>query len=280
MKKDLNKVIEKMLDNSSKPSKVVTDIFEYEEKHISYMLNRHNGFISQFEHSYELIVDLMIALNYFPKDHFPKHRSTQIVLLNNNLKPLFSGFERLKKGFYEDSLTLFRVCYDAIIRIYFISFHPNDFEAALIDKRPKGKRRFNLTNFIKHDLDVEWEYIYSLMSNFSHANKSKTLIDILDIVRDGQQGLIQLELKHDDILLSNSMNISYFITWNYLKIFLDLFIRPKEKEFNQDLLKNLIDTEKAYSRIIQSMPNKISNSYEDLIKIYKKIEEKENAYGV
>ena len=67
------------------------------------------------------------------------------------------------------------------------------------------------------------------------------------------------------------MNILYFITWNYLKIFLDLFIRPKEKEFNQDLLKNLIDTEKAYSRIIQSMPNKISNSYEDLIKIYKKI---------
>lgn len=280
MEEDLNKLIEQMLSHSSKPSKVVQEILEYEQKHISYMVSEYHKFILQFEHAYELIVDLMIALNYFPKDNFPKHRSTQIILLNNNLKPLFSGFERLKRGFYEDSLTLFRVCYDTIIRIYFISFYPKDFEAVLVDKLPEGRRRFNLTNFIKNDLDVDWSYLYSLMSHVSHANRSKTLIDILSILRNGQKTPIQLEFKIDTELMSSSINILYFICWNYLKIFFDLFIRPQEKKFNQDILRNLIDTEKVYSRIIQAMPNKISNSYGDVIKIYKKIKEKEEAYGL
>lgn len=267
-----------MLNNSKQPSAAIMEIYSFTNIHKSYINNKYKGFVHHFEHAFELFVDLIFAINFFPKTNYPKHRTSQFFLLKNNLNPLFSGFERSISGFYDDGLILFRACYEAIIKIYFISFFSNDLEAVLVRNLPKGKKQFNLTQFIENDLNVDWKFIYRLLSGYTHGNTSKTLFEILDLNRNGQDKPISFDLVYNEDNFSITLNICNFIVWNYLKIFLELMIKPMEDSFEPKLLKNLIDSEKAYEAIIKSTPNKIALTYNDVKNIFSVISEKESSY--
>ena len=194
--------------------------------------------------------------------------------------PLFSGFERSVSGFYDEGLILFRACYEAIIKVYFISFYPSDYEAVLVRKLPKGKRQFNLSNFVDTDLKVDWDFIYRLLSRYTHGNTAKTLLELLDLSRNGQTEPISFELMYNEDRFSTTMNMCNFIVWNYLKVFQELLVKPVESSFDPKLLKNLSDTEKVFGAMIKLTPNKkFANTYDEVIQIFNKIAEREKSYS-
>lgn len=92
-----------------------------------------------------------------------------------NVKTFYSALDRLTKGYYEDSITLTRGLYETFVRTLFISCHPDDAYNALIFKPPKGERAFNLTNFLRNELGLEWETKYGVMSTFAHSNSLQVL---------------------------------------------------------------------------------------------------------
>lgn len=276
---EVESLVKEMLNNSEHPSATVLKMYEFTNKHKSFASKKFNGFTLYFEHAFELLVDLVFAINYSPKKQYPKYRTPQIFLLKNNLGPLFSGFERSVSGFYDEGLILFRACYEAIIKVYFISFYPSDYEAVLVRKLPKGKRQFNLSNFVDTDLKVDWDFIYRLLSRYTHGNTAKTLLELLDLSRNGQTEPISFELMYNEDRFSTTMNMCNFIVWNYLKVFQELLVKPVESSFDPKLLKNLSDTEKVFGAMIKLTTNKFANTYDEVIQIFNKIAEREKSYS-
>lgn len=270
-------LLNKMLNQSTQPSEVVKDILEYENRHIEKVNSSFNKFYFYFEHAFELIVNVVHKFNYISKEDYPKHRIIQFLLLKNNISPLFSAFERLKRGFYYDSLILLRACYEAIIKIYFSSYNPKDADVVLLYKTPKGRRQFNLTNFVRDHLKVDWEFIYRLLSGFSHSNNASTLSELVDLAKNGQNDVLDFKLEYDEDLLSITFNVTNFILWNYLNILLELFVQSKEDEFGDDLYNNLVITEKAFGEIIKATPNNFAKTYDDVRNIFEEIRKRKNS---
>src|SRR6185369_11020910 len=98
------------------PSKVISDIGDYQSEHFERVLRDYGRFISQFELYFEQITDMFRAVNYIDKMGWPKHRSVQYLLVVHNLKSLYSSFDRLIHGFYEDSSILSRPVYEAFVK--------------------------------------------------------------------------------------------------------------------------------------------------------------------
>ena len=89
-KKNLTNELDKICTKIC-PSKVVLDMNKYSQKHLNYILNTFNRFVQQFEVSYQFLIEFTRGINYLQKS-WPSHRSSQYILLVNNLKTLFSSF--------------------------------------------------------------------------------------------------------------------------------------------------------------------------------------------
>jgi len=95
-------------------SKICIDIYSYQDKHAQKILHDYGRFVSQFELYYETLIDLIRGVNYIEKKDWPQHGGSQFLLVVHNLKSLFSAFDRLLNGYYEDCFILCRPVIDRV----------------------------------------------------------------------------------------------------------------------------------------------------------------------
>ena len=151
------------------PSALVLAANQQEREHFVRFNHEYGRFIAQFETEFTALAELVDRLNFVDRSAWPAHRFIQYALVACNAKTFLSALDRLVKGHYEDSITLTRSLYETFVRALFVSCYPEN-AYSVVGKPPKGQRRFNLTNFLTHDLGLEWDTTYSVMSTFAHSN--------------------------------------------------------------------------------------------------------------
>lgn len=224
--------IKKELDdlcNTIAPSKVVLDIGQYQTTHANKILKEYGRFVSQFELYYDLIVETFHAVNYIDKAGWPKHRSVQFLLFVHNLKSLYSSFERLIHGFYEDSIILARPVYEAFIKSIFITCNPKEPYAVFA-------KRFNLSNFLKDNLRLDW-HAYGLFSGFAHANKYSVLKEATGIYQEKQKEAITLKFQFDQKLFEVGVNYISYLLLIYLKAIVTLFATNSNHILKKEMIE-------------------------------------------
>lgn len=237
------------------PSVVMSDIAKFQTKHLQKVSHEYGRFINQFELQYDLITGLFLKVNYIEKTDWPKHRWAQLLFFVHNLKSLYSSFERLVSGFYEDSFILARPAYEAFIKSTYINCEPKD-PFAIISDRKVGKEKFRITKFIRDDLKLAW-HDYKLFSSWTHANQFSVLKEAIDIHRFGQTGTISLKFKFDQKLFELGINDLNFLLLVNLKSLVSLFatktndvLKPEMLEDAYKLIdlneKNLLNHPKDY----------------------------------
>lgn len=221
------------LCNAIAPSKVVLDIKQYESQHLEKILKDYGRFVQQFGLYYDLIVEAVMAINYIDHAKWPKNRWRQFILLVHNLKSLYSSFDRLIKGFYEDSIILIRPVYEAFIKNIYITCYPDD-PHFIIGRGKKESTKFNLTNFVKDELKLNWND-YFLYSTIAHSNIYSVLKEVCDI-KNEQREPIALKFEFDKKLCEISiMDISFLLLVN-LKLLDALFITECNNILKEDLI--------------------------------------------
>lgn len=224
-------------------SKVILDISQYQTTHANKILKEYGRFVSQFELYYDLIVETFHAINYIDKAGWPKHRNALFLLFVYNLKSLYSSFERLIHGFYEDSIILARTVYEALIKSVYITCDPADPYAVVAGAKGNMQKKFNLSHFLKDDLKLEW-HDYRLFSALAHANQYSVLREAVDIHQQGQKEAIALKFQFDKKLFELGTNyINYLLLVN-LKATVTLFATSSNHVLKQEIIdkvKKLID---------------------------------------
>lgn len=224
------------LCNEIAPSKVVLDINQYQTDHANRILKEYGRFVSQFELYYDFIVEIFHAVNYIDKAGWPKHRSVQFLLFVHNLKSLYSSFERLIHGFYEDSIILARPVYEAFVKSVYITCDQTDPYAVVAGSKGNMQKKFNLSHFLKDDLGLDW-HDYRLFSALAHANQYSVLKEAMDIHKQGQKGAIALKFQFDKKLFELGINYVNYLLLVNLKAIVTLFATSH----NHVLKKEMID---------------------------------------
>jgi hypothetical protein len=274
-KNDLDNLIDEMYKDSEFPSKVFLGIKAYEDEHTKLMIKKFDWYIQCFEHSFDLLINLVLKINYLDNKAWPPHRSIQLVLLKNSLYPLYSAFDRLLKGFYGDSTILLRTTYESLIRVLYVSYFPDIPYSSIISNPEKGQRIFILTNFLKDTLKVDWRSIYFLSSSFSHSYQYQTLSEVIEIHQHGQKELIRFKLQFNEKQASLPMNFTLFLLWCLIKFSTSLFVNPEVDKVFPNFYEKLIATERALGAINMKMPKTWSARYVDVVRIHEEIKEKE-----
>lgn len=245
MENEVEKIKKELDDlcNDVATNAVVVDINRYQIEHADKIFKEYGRFVSQFELYYDLIVSIFHAVNYIDKKSWPGHRTVQFLLFVHNLKSLYSSFDRLIHGFYEDSIILSRPAYEAFIKSVYITCDPSDPYAVVSGLKGKMKNKFNLTNFLKDELKIEW-HDYKLFSALAHANQYSVLAEAKDIFEQGQKEAITLKFWFDKKLFELGVNdINYLLLVN-LKAIVVLFSTSVNDVLTQvaiDKAKKLID---------------------------------------
>jgi len=238
------------------PSDVLRQIHEMEQGHLAQLSHTHGRFISQFEASYDILVRILAHVNYgADRAKWPGHRIVQFIIANENLKPIYSAFDKLVRGYPEDSFTLARVAYEAFLRIVFISLYPQVPGYSFGDQ--KGVRKFNATNLVEQDLRLDrWNH-YSILSAMVHSYKFPVLKKLVDIGKHGQREPLVMSFDYDETLLEVGINILKFLVFIYLRLASEILLQPrKPNAVDAELLNKVslyIDLE---SRCFMSHPKK------------------------
>jgi len=171
-----------------------------------------------------VIACLIDALNYLPRDVWPKQRSTQYLFFPNICETLICAKDILFKGFYDESFILTRTAFDAVIRIVFISCFPQSWEAVIVKKPPKGSVQFVMTNFLRDNLKLpHWVDTWEVQSTMVHGKGFRVGKFMVDAQRAEQANKVSLSLKFDPKGFSVSMNQINCLCWYTLRLMKILF---------------------------------------------------------
>jgi len=207
------------------PSDILRRMQDYEGEHLAYVSSQYGRFVSQFEASYDALVRIIDHVNYgAERSKWPGHRVVQFIVAVQNVKPIRSAQDRLLRGYYEDSLTLMRVAYEAFVRIVFISLHP-DAPVYSFGERRKGARHFNLTNFVADELRLGWNE-YEVLSAMAHSYKLAVLKQLTEIGSEGQREPLTLSFTRDEVHLTVGINILEFLLLVYLRTATTILLHP------------------------------------------------------
>lgn len=265
-----------MLALNLEPANVVSKVQEYENKHQEKVDQELGGFANHFEIGFDQLVKLIELVNYVEKKTWSTARTVQFLAVKNNLAPLYSSYNRLISGFYGDALILLRTVYETMLRILFISYMDCDPYIPFVRNVPDGKPKFNVTNFTRDHLKVEWGSIYRMLSTFAHSNSYDTLADARKLHEQGHTEVIGFNLEYDEEMMSAPANLTYFLLWGLFKLSLPLFL-SEEKDENVLLyvISGFESCERAFGAIVKEMPNNLSNVYDDMERIVAEVKEKE-----
>jgi hypothetical protein len=215
-----------LLDNHLGP------LMDYTNKHFLWIDEQMGRYVWRFEKTYNLILDLMLKVNYLSKESWTQQKRTQFVLLTSNLKSIYSSHLLNSKGLYEDSITTIRPVYEAMVMTVFISCFPENCDSVINPKPQKGKRKFNITNFIENDLGLNWNH-YAVMSGFAHLNRYslvKHTVEHWESVQSREIKPVWLKIESEKETFSLGSNYCLFILYFYLNM-LSKFFLHEEGEF-------------------------------------------------
>lgn len=153
-----------------RPSSVTGDMTTQVNAHQQAFRRDYGRLDDQLEVEYSALVRLTDSLNFLDRSSWPAHRPMQFALVAYSLKTFQSVLDRLRTGFYEDAVTLLRVLYETFLRVAFVSCHRDDPWGALVRKPAPGTPDFQVTNFVRDVLRLDWETNYAIMSVFAHSN--------------------------------------------------------------------------------------------------------------
>lgn len=212
------------------PSPVITELLRYETDHREQVLRDYGRLVAQFEAQYTALA-VIEQVNFIDRSSWPPHRAVQYVLMSNNLKPFWSAVDRLTKGFYEDALTLLRGLYETFVRVVFVTCHSDDPWGVLVNKPPKGTAPFNMTNFVRDELKLEWLSKYTIMSVFAHSNA----LQAVEALKRSEGGRDEpehfgLPLDYDTKLFELAAAFLQFLLLVYLRFGVDRMVGPSEPD--------------------------------------------------
>lgn len=257
------------------PSQCMHRINEIEQEHMHEILSSYRGFIIQFEAGYELLLQLLDHVNYgTERIKWPAHRVPQNVITVMNTKPIYSAYDRFIRGYYEDSLTLARVAYEAFFRIVYLSLFP-DAPAYGFYHKP-GTRKFNLTNFIQQDLRLDWGH-YRVLSAMAHSYQYSVLKEMVDISKAGQFVRISASFEYDQPKLEICMNILQFLIYAYYRVTTELLLIPhSQNALNANLLQDALHYIDLEKQVVSVHPteawNTVCTDIDDIFEIVRSAE--------
>lgn len=217
-------------------SPVVIELLQYEEHHREQVLHDYGRLFNQFEAHYTALVQLIDQVNFIDRSSWPQHRTVQYILMSYNLKPFWSAVDRLTKGFYEDALTLLRGLYETFLRVVFVSCHSGDPWGVLVNKPPKGTPAFNMTNFVRDELELQWLSKYAIMSVFAHSNALQALEALKRASeRQGEPERFRLSFEYDTKLVELAAAFLQFLLLVYLRFGLERLVGDSEPHDHEQL---------------------------------------------
>lgn len=269
-----NEPIQKMLKYSKWPNNVLWEIYDYSDGHKSRFVTDLWWHVQYFEIWFDTLVEAMDYINFEKKDERPEYRSMQWLMIKNNLKSFISAFKLLSSWFYNDSMIILRSLFESIIRVYFITYYPQDKETTLYKPKEKGARKFNLSSFLQNDLKVDWHY--KLFSVKAHSNAYETLKDTIRIAQEWQKHKINIEMRRDMEDISLSLNWLLFIMWNYLFFVKEFLIKD-----NNDFGLKLDEVQDGFHAVFKNLHithpnNNFYIKFDEAIQIYANMKEIES----
>ncbi len=206
---------------------VFPGIADYEDRHQEKFGRDFGQLGSQFEIQYSSLVGLLDQINGLDKTTWPLHRPVQFILISYNLKPLISAMDRLSKGFYEDAVTLIRSAYETFLRTLFISCHKDHPYSCLVNRPPAGEPVFNVTNFVRDELRVDWLTNYSIMSVFAHSNVHQTTEAVIRAAQRVDEPEVQgLQFEYREDLAALAGVFLQFLVFAYLRVAIERLVGP------------------------------------------------------
>jgi hypothetical protein len=242
---ELKEVIAKLdrLCNESNTD-AVTNIYEYQRKHVAYMGSNYSRYMNQFEMYFSALVDVGLNINYLDKKAWPKNRGLQFILATHSLKQFFSAYNLLNNGSYEDSIALLRSVYESFLRIIFISLNPKH-SANIYKIDGQTGVKFNATGLIIDELKLDWNN-YHIMSVFTHSNMFNVLETVTKISK-GQKEAVTLDYKLSEDMISLVMNYMNFLMVVFLKLFSEVFTIDYSGHKGKESIKKHFDLLREYA---------------------------------
>lgn len=206
------------------PADLVVQSIEAERAHFERFNTDYGRLVGQFEIEYQALAVLIDHLNFVDRSAWPEHRSVQFALVGHGVRSFYSAFDRLVRGYYEDCMTLTRGLYETFVRLLFISCHQDIPYNALLARPPKGERRFNLTNFLEHDLKLEWGTKYEIMSVFAHSNSLRVLQSLQRAVgRAGEPERFGVNYAYEPDLIEAAAPFLQFVLLSHTRFVVERF---------------------------------------------------------
>lgn len=255
-------------------SDLILKIYEQEKEHSQYIIEKYQRFMHQFEAYFDLLVRAIHHINFVNKSDWPTYKLAQLLLIVHNLKPMFSSYDRLMKGYYEDCNILLRTPYEAFFRVLFISLNPDDLNYSFAPRK-KDLKQFNLTSFVQHDLKLDWHH-YSVMSWMVHANKWNALSELKRIEKEGQKEAITLAFKFDEDMFSMGINLMGFLLLVYLRAVVVLFLaygrQDADVEMTEKCRRYISLYQKAFASHVNPHLQSLAKDIEDIFQMLEEVE--------
>lgn len=236
------------------PAGTSLDIYEYIRQHKRLFLVEFGNFIKQFEDFFNDMSELVTLLNYVPKESWSDAKGMQYLMFPEVMKTLHRAFEDVNDGYYDESMMLSRSIYETFLRIVFISCFPNDYESVFV-KPKKGKVVFNVSNFLKDSLKLNWDFLYRIMSAIHHSKKHRTLTAITSR-QDNPNQIVRLIYQSDKkIGMPMCVNITMFNLACLFHALISIFHNDFDgSEKTKSKKKRWLDVDKALLMILSCNP--------------------------
>lgn len=167
---------------------------------------------------------------------------------------------------------IIRSVFESYLRMVFISLYPQSWKSTVYNKKLKNLTNFNVSNFIRDQLKVDWLWIYKLLSRFPHGKQIEVLNVIGQIAKRTQKTPIAINLVFDENYFSMCFNFCSVLTCALLTLIKDFFPEIEDHpQLIQEAKERFQATLKGYHKLVEGMPNKLSNTEVDIMKISKMV---------
>jgi hypothetical protein len=237
------------------PSDVISRLLEEERAHAAQFMTDYGRYAAHFEAVYSAYVRLLDDVNFIDKAGWPTHRGVQYVLLSYNAKTFYSAFDRLLRGHYEDCITLTRGLYETFVRAVWASAYRDNAHNVLVSKLPPGEPAFNLTNFLRDHLHLEWETSYGVFSAFAHSNGFLTLQSLVRLAEpDHEPERFDVHVTFDKRLAETAMPLLTFALLTHLRFTLELLVGDMPVP-NEGRLETAREASAFFTRMVSELPS-------------------------
>ncbi len=250
------------------PSQLTLRIYNFQKMHNQAIMNSNmESYVKLFEGNHTFLAKFINDLNLPNKATWKDHNTLQSFLLSTIPKTLFSSFQQMMWGDYDESMATSRIAYECLLRVCFIQMHPKDMWAGLV-KPPQGQIEFQASNFMTQDAKViKEDYIYKILSDPIHGMRLRIM---LELKHSTEKGKVQFNLgyQYDKKMLNMTFTFVIVILYFAIRIF-SQFLKPLLEPIRQE--PNLT-TFTALDRFIRTLPkNKLSEFPNIIDKLFAQI---------